>query len=259
MNNTTILIPVSRLDYIDQIFHRLELLICDRARTNILTIVDGDSQLFTKVRNLTELSKFGERLCVQFISKNPLRQFDILGRRNRIASIHNFAKQYINSGEFVFGIEDDTIVPSTALKNLMTDFSYEPFAGFIQGVELGRWGISYVGAWRVNDIYEPTLIESLPEGEGLQPIDAGGLYCFLTRTETYLNHEFKTFENNGLGPDVDFGISLRREGMQNFIDWKINCIHKSKDKDIILGKDRPSFVSFIKKNNQWRQNSKFRQ
>ena len=116
MNEVTIVIPVSRDTHIQQIFHHLELLACDRTRTNILTVVDGDANLFVKVRNLTEMSKFKERLCLQFKSKHTLRQYDILGRRLRISDIHNFAKQHIMDCEFVFGIEDDTLVPKNRNK-----------------------------------------------------------------------------------------------------------------------------------------------
>jgi hypothetical protein len=50
---------------------------------------------------------------------------------------------------------------------------------FIEGVELGRWGVPYVGAWRADDVYEPTKFESAMPQEGptagsVEEIDAGG-------------------------------------------------------------------------------------
>ena len=70
---TTIVLPVSRDKHLDLIFPLLEQLECDREQTNLLTIVDGDNNLFLKVRNLTQLSKFKESLTIHFKSKEPFR------------------------------------------------------------------------------------------------------------------------------------------------------------------------------------------
>lgn len=254
MNTVTIFLPVSRATYLQQVFTALELLDCDREKTNLLVLVDGDATLFIDARNRTELSKFASRLCVQWKSKHTLRHYDIAGRRMRIADIHNDAKQYIGECEFIFGVEDDTIIQSNSLKKLLADFGRYPYAGFIQGVQLGRWGIPHVGAWLFDDIYEPTKITSATPNKGVLPIDAGGFYCYLTRKVDFVKHDYKPFDGNSLGPDVDFGIELRRAGIQNYIDWSIETIHKSKDKDITPMNTEVRNVTFMKNaHGRWRQ------
>lgn len=248
--------PVSRPDFLEKVFHNLEMLECDRRNTNLLVIVDGDAKLFVDVRNRVEMSKFNQRLCVQYQSKVKKMQYDLKVRRNRISDIHNTFKKYMAGDfgaiDFVMGIEDDTLIPLDALKKLKQDYSIHPFAGFIEAVELGRWGIPYVGAWKVDDIYTPTKIESLMPSSGLTQVDAGGFYCFMTTIDNYMMHHYKPFGNNDLGPDMEFGIALRQQGLENYIDWSINCIHKSKEGDISLGNTQPRIVTFIKKDEQWR-------
>lgn len=254
-NKVTIFMPVSRKDHLDRIFAALELLECNSEHTNLLVVVDGKTDLFVEARNKVEMSKFANRLCLQFKSKHILRQFDIMGRRMRISDIHNFAKEHIGECDFVFGIEDDTLVPTNALTQLLKGYSIHPFAGFIEGIEMGRWGIPYIGAWKADDIYTPTRIESTPMKEGLHEIDAGGFYCFLTRAQTYKNHDFKPFERNGLGPDVDYGLELRRLGLLNYADYSIQCAHKMKTQDITFRNTTPRLVTFIKKEDRWRQSN----
>lgn len=228
----TIIIPISRDLCLERLFASLELMTTP-LHTNLLTIVDGnDKKLYEKARNLTEMSKFEQRLCV-FRNKPQVQRLSIPARRLRIATIHNELKQYLVNSEYIFGIEDDTIVPPHTLNRLLRDYQSKPHAGFIQGAEIGRWGVNYIGAWQVDDIYDSKQFTSLQKGDGLQEIDAGGLYCFLTKTETYLAHEFKPYKENVMGPDVDFGMALRQQGMRNYINWNIKCKHYNRNGGII--------------------------
>lgn len=156
-------------------------------------------------------------------------------RRKRIAELNNFAKDYIKT-KWLFAVEDDTVVPSDTLVKLQRDYNNHPYAGFIEGVEVGRWNIPHIGAWRTDDIYNPTRFESLlPNYElRIEPIDAGGLYCYLTKSENFLDHDFLDFKQYGLGPDVGFGMGLRQKGLKNYIDWSIKCRHLTKRGEIIL-------------------------
>jgi hypothetical protein len=254
-DKVTIVLPVSRSDYLLQVFTALEMMECDESKTTLLVIVDGDATLFVDVRNRVELSKFSERLCVQYNSKKPVKKYSVPHRRKRIADIHNFAKQYIGKSDFILGVEDDTLIPPHTLDRFMQDYAEKPFAGFIEGVELGRWGVYYIGAWKFDDVYEPTTVTSQlgldEELSPLQEIDSGGFYCFLTRKEVYMDHEFDTFENGTLGPDVNFGISLRREGYMNYIDWRVNCIHRHGDLNIRMPKYSPQQVRYTKTKDKW--------
>jgi hypothetical protein len=247
----TIFMPVSRDQYLDTIFARLEMLDCNKEETNLLVIVDGDEKLFVKARNFVEMSKFNERLCIQFKSNHKIKQFDTLNRRRRIADVHNLSKDYINDCEFIFGIEDDTIFPLNTLTRLIKDYSIYPHAGFIQGVQLGRWGIAHVGAWKVDDIYNIKLIESISVGSNLKEIDAGGFYCYLTRKKEYLAHNYDVFDNNILGPDFNYGVELRQIGFINYIDWSIQTTHKTKKGDITLLNSEVRIAVFRKNGSKW--------
>jgi hypothetical protein len=124
--------------------------------------------------------------------------------------------------------------------------------GFIQGIEVGRWGVEYLGAWTVDDVYNPTYIKSTLLLDGIHEVDAGGFYCFMTQAEIYCNHEFKPFDNNDLGPDVDFGITLRQNGYLNYTDYSIKCLHLSGEKEYHPDKSNIEVVNFTRNGNRWR-------
>lgn len=247
---TVIVLPVSRREYLDKVFSCLEYLECVKEETSLLVIVDGDPSLYVDVRNRTEFSKFGQRLCVEYRDGDRVNHGSTQHRRNRIAKIHNFAKTKIKRAEYVFCIEDDgSFRPDTLLK-LQKDYFNYPFAGLIAGVEVGRWGIKAVGGWKVDDIYNPTRLESIPLGKGLQEVDGTGLYCTLMKGEDYQKHEFKPFED-ALGPDADLGFTLRRSGRLNYIDFDVPVIHLTKQGE--LKPTEADLVYFTKIENRWRQ------
>lgn len=241
----------------ERLFHSLEVLECEATETTLLCYVDGDSRLFERVRTYVAASKFKDPKCLHRGSKNPGPLHGLLDRRWRITQIKNESRDLIPDCTYVFSIEDDTIVPPHALSQLLMDYAAHPYAGFVQGVELGRWGVPYVGAWKADDPYEPTKIESVmpPDvRDGTAEIDAGGFYCYLTKRETYVKHEYATFDNNTLGPDVNFGISLRREGYQNYVDWRVSCEHKTRGGgSVSLGNTTPRLVSMVKHGERWTQ------
>lgn len=255
--NTTILLVVSRPDFLSEVISAIELLECDETRTNILCIVNGDLQLYTRVRNIVQGMKFSERLTVHYPGKPPTR-FDVPTRRRNITDIHNFARQYVGNSQYVFSIEDDTIVPRHALKSLMRIFVEYPACAFAEGVELGRWNLPYVGAWMTDNIYDPQSISSvemvpLELGKHLiDRIDAGGLYCALIKGDLYRSHTFDLYDD--LGPDINLGITLRQQGYENFIDWNVHCTHLTIDHkkrtQRILPNDGSMVITLVKKHNK---------
>ena len=228
----TIILLVSRHDYLEKVLTGLELMRCDVEKTNILCVVDGDENLYLKTRNHVNGMKFNERLVIRADVNEPPSRLDIQNRRKHIAALHNQAGNLISlNTEWVFSVEDDTTFGRDALEKLLTVTRDYPAIGFVEGVELGRWGVPYVGAWRVNDIYNTTEIKSVEKSEGIEKIDAGGLYCALIRADLYRNHEFHS--DNGLGPDVNFGLELRQNGHDNFIHWGVPCKHYNS----VMGKE----------------------
>jgi hypothetical protein len=90
-----------------------------------------------------------------------------------------------------------------------------PFAGLVTGVEIGPWGVSSLGLYRVGDVYEPTIMTSVMPEEGVQEIDASGMYAFLAKRENYVGHLFRPFGNVDIGPDVEWSLALRQAGYRN--------------------------------------------
>lgn len=230
---TTIVLLVSRPDFLKRVITAIELQECDAEQTNLLAIVDGDDELYVKTRNLVNLTKYNNRLVVRSNYPGHISNLDIPTRRARIAANHNQAKELIvhNDG-YVFCVEDDTTFGRQSLKKLTRVMDLNRAAGFVEGVELGRWGVPYVGAWLVDDIYDPKQITSIPNiqpnelEDNISNIDAGGLYCALIRADLYKQHTF--VGDNGLGPDINFGIETRQAGFENFIAWNVPCTHITK-------------------------------
>ena len=221
---------MSRKDYLEKVITAIELLDCDQTQVNILCVVDGDTELYIRARNLISGTKYRERLTVKFEGAGKPSRYNIPERRQRIAAIHNQAKQLIGADiKYVFLVEDDTTFGRKTLQKLTKVALTNRAFGFAEGVELGRWGVPYVGAWVADDIYDLKELKSVeniypvPAGQPATRIDAGGLYCALVRADLYKQHEFTG--SNGLGPDINFGLENRQLGFENFIVWTVPCTH----------------------------------
>jgi len=246
---------VSRPDWLPIVFAALELLDCDREQTSLLTYVDGDASLYLAARNLTESSKFASRLCIQRKPDSRSR-YDLRARRIRIASLHNEMKQHVPMDcDYVFSIEDDTVIPPYALTKLMHLYMTHPFAGLVSGVQLGRHGLAHVGAWTTDDVYEPTAITSvMPGTDQIVEVDATGLYCALIKRANYMGHDFAVFDPNAYGPDIALGFALRRSGYRNYADFGIPVEHRRTDGETLtLANTNVQQVKLTKEANGWRQ------
>ena len=224
----TAILPISRISYLDRV---LESLLNQTVKpNNLLVIYDGQESQYMEARNRVVGLDFEQ---VRFIPSNSLAQaHTIPDRRRHITNIHNQIRELmgdfpeITDQDWIFSIEDDGILPPDALEKLIKVTEKYPDAGQVTGVELGRWGNPYVGAWKVNDVFKLRTIESMDNKSytnEVEEIDACGLYCTLIRQELYHKHKF--FSNNGLGPDVNLGIFIRQQGYQNYIDWSIHVTH----------------------------------
>lgn len=239
----TIVIPISRKHFLRRLFARLDILECP-PDTNLLCYVDGDLELYGIARNFVLNSKFKERLCI-YRKRGQAGTSSVKTRRQRIADVHNEIKGLIKECDYIFIIEDDTIVPTDALTKLLNGYSIHPYAGFISGLELGRWGFTHIGAWKVDDIYNIHKIESIKSGSGIEEIDAAGFYCCLVKRDNYINHFFKPFLEI-LGPDVNFGIEMRRQGLKNYVDHSIHCAHLNLKGDITFQNSSIVQITFTK-------------
>lgn len=248
---TTIILPVSRTDYLDRIFAQLEMLDCVREETNLFVYVDGNWPIFEKARNLTYNSKFADRQCV-YRNRGLTGTSSFKRRRKRIADIHNEIREQVGHSEYAMLIEDDTLFPLFTLERFLSAMALNPYTGLISGVEIGRWGFAHIGAWEFDDVYEPTRIISSPLTTGVREVDATGLYCCLTKMKNYKAYTFEPYDTI-LGPDVAYGIYLRHFGLKNYIDYSVACTHMTKKGDLKMNIEPIDQVRFSKNATSWTQ------
>lgn len=247
----TIVLPISRKDYLLPIFDCLDKLKRPND-TELLLITDGDAELEKAVQLLLDSISYFKVMIVNF---GDAPAAEIVDRRKRIAEIHNFAKQYISEDcKQVFLIEDDTVFDELALSELQVAMFNEK-ATFVQGVEVGRWKTPYIGGWLADDFMNPKVIKSVKPSKGLQEIDAGGLYCALVDAKAYLQHHFQPYASQdmkGLGCDVNFGLWMRKLGMKVVMDWDVQCGHYKDGRQLRLEEIRPVVAVFeLNDNNKW--------
>lgn len=254
---TTIVMPVSRRDFLKRIFAQFDMMTIKNEETNLLVYVDGDQELFQLARNFVMNSRFKEKLCV-YRRKGLPSVNHIHSRRKRIAEIHKEIRTMIGQCDYIFLVEDDTLLPLNALEKLLKAYSQNPYAGFITGVQIGRWGFTVPGIWRVDNPYAVNKVSSLlPNTDNtFEEIDAAGFYCCLTKRDNYIKTEFDPFSTI-LGPDVSYGIELRKQGYKNYVDWSINTSHLTKRGEIKVQNTVLQQISFsLVDSDKWEQEVK---
>lgn len=248
----SIVLPISRRDYLKPVFDSLAALE-KPSDTELIILTDGDKDLEQAVDRRLDSLSFRRITVLQYSDGAPSDRNE---RRYRIADIHNTLRHHIpDRADYVFSIEDDTVVPTHALRKL-TELLAQPNVAYASGVELGRWNTPYLGAWLADDINKPSQIHSympaLVDGTmlyELDQIDAGGLYCALIDADLYKMHQFEPFDKqgkNGLGCDVNFGLYLRQQGYKCYIDWSVQCDHIGEKGSVNLGNTKPVQVQFTK-------------
>lgn len=220
------ILPVSRMEFLDRVLDSL-LKQSYKPKTHLLVVVDGTNEFFIQVHNKVAKLPLDYVLCVKSNNPDVAPEGMIPQRRQRISNIHNQIRQLIDDDvDWIFSIEDDGILPVNALSWLVNDVKKYPHVGLVTGVELGRWGVPYVGAWTVDnilDVQKVTSLESKVGSSDVDEIDACGLYCALIRADLYKQHEFGS--GNGLGPDVNMALEFRSLGFKNYIDWFVPVTH----------------------------------
>jgi hypothetical protein len=248
---TTIIIPVSRPDFLHRIFAQLELMDCDPANTHIVVYIDGNMQLYEVASNLVRESRFANKKCI-FRRKGLPNVGSVRGRRRRIADIHNELKGIVDHCDMVFLLEDDTLFPTNVMTKLLKTYSEHPYAGFVSAIEIGRWGFEMIGAWKVDDVYRTTKLVTIPLGQSIEEVDAAGLYCCMMKYDVYQKHKFEPF-GDVLGPDVNMGLWLRQQGYKNYVDHSIRCKHLTKRGEITVEKATIVQVEIMKTDSGWSQ------
>lgn len=204
------------------------------ALTNLCIIVDTDEiYIVNMARKFAEARGYRSFHYKMNPEWHP-NEVRLSVRRMRVADIHNQSKDLIaqTDGVIIIGLEDDTVfdrLPSfqRLIEPLGTMYGDE-LVGFVEGVQMGRWGANMIGAWDADTIRDPQYIKTLLpplQGAGTtgvidyQEITGGGMYGYATLRSLYLSHDYYTSSAQPWGPDVNYGFYLRQHGYKCLIDW----------------------------------------
>lgn len=254
------MLPISRKWRVDDMMRQIaELEEPEGITVNVFLMLDNIR--ITKEYVLDKLKKYNSTkkiLSIYNTHSNGVAEANVNARRKRISEVWNKAKKFIpDSTDLIFGIEDDTSVEKDTLIRLYTEYQSlldkKIDIGILSGVQVGRWGYRMIGAWKFDNIEDPQMAETVPypadEDPILQEVDATGLYCFLTRNSLFKKIEFRY---GAFGPDVFFGLDVRRDGFRNFIRWDIIASHVTRH-TILIPKPDCVVVQYKKKDGQWKR------
>lgn len=235
----TVFVPFTRHWAVERVLENLQAQNYPKSLINLCFIVDIDDP-----RIPADLEKF-----VQFWEKceRPYRSFHVKMnsdwhpnevhlaiRRMRIADVHNQSKWLIGKtdGEYVIGLEDDTEFKDPETFNrLLQPFGKWESCAFVSGVQAGRHGTYYLGVWKCDDPLVVRHIHTcLPDGnkfEGVEAVDAAGMYGYATPMQLYLDHDYHTSSGAPFAVDVNYGLWLRQQGYTCLVDWGLLFGHNA--------------------------------
>lgn len=243
----TIFCAFTRLWAVDRWLENLANIEHDPALTNLAFIVDADEPgIMVRLKRFAKDRGYRD-LRIEMNSNWSPNESRVSVRRQRIAEIKNRSKELVRAadGEYIISFEDDTVFDrlESVDQLLLPLLGGNSKVGFVQGVQCGRWGVRMIGAWKVDDVALPTRAETLLPGEGYGEIDAGGFYGYATTRELYLNHDYYSGHSQIWGPDVNFGLWVRQQGLKCLVDWSINFGHN--DHNIIVYPDNAEGLTKI--------------
>lgn len=228
----TIFCPFSRRWAVEPWLECLAKVNYDPALINLCIIVDGDeSYIANTVKKFAEAHGY-RSFHVKINADWHPNEVRLAIRRMRVADVHNQSKDLINltDGEYIIGLEDDTVFNREPyfINMLLQPLIDDPTVGFVEGVQMGRWGANIVGVWQADDPMQPEQVETLlpPETPDTQEITGGGWYGYATRRDLYLNCEYYTSSAQPWGPDVNNGFWLKQLGYKCLVDWRVVFGHR---------------------------------
>lgn len=243
----TIFCPFTRHWAIDLWIEQFEAVEHDPALTNLCFVIDVNEPYI-----LNMLKKYAKRrgyrsFHVKINEDNYPNEVRIAVRRQRVAEVHNQSKDLIakTDGDIIIGLEDDTDMSRLpSFERLYKPLLQQESVGFVEGVAMGRWGASIIGAWDSDDVFRPKEVKTmLPPTDstlphGYQDITAGGFYGYATRRSLYMNHEYHSSSAHPYGPDVVYGFYVRQQGFRCLVDWQTILGHR--DYQAVLWPDEPT-------------------
>lgn len=208
------------------------------------------------------MEKYEITFCYSIINSGRPEPHEIrlFYRRDRIKEMLGMVQAEIRKMypfDMLFMVEDDTIIKPDALQRLLIDYIETTKQGMkigvIEGVQVGRHGIRMIGAWRMDDLENPTIMSTIPFNKSsfFEKIDGGGLYCFITPMELFLAHEFY-WTHECFSVDALYGIELRKKGYTNLIDWTVITGHADQFGTVLYPNENCSVACYKKQDNgEW--------
>ena len=236
----TVFAPITRYWALERFLDNLQAQNYPKRLINLCFVIDiDDPRIHADINKMVEYWAKCERpyrsLHVKMNTDWKPDEVHLSIRRVRIADVHNQSKWLIGKtdGEYVIGLEDDTVFedPETFNRLLEPFDEWESNLGFVQGVQVGRHGTYYIGAWRVDSPFKimeaRTVLPPNNEWHGRENIDAGGMYGYATPKDLYMLHDYFSSSGAPYATDVNYGLWLRQQGYTCLIDWGLLFGHNS--------------------------------
>lgn len=251
----TIFLPICRENRVKEMIRQVNELEVNDHDINVLSVIDN-------IRIKTFKTKYPTR-CV-YTGENGPTEANVGQRRKRIANVFNKAKNYIRDDiDLIFTIEDDSEIRPNALSNLLNlyfSFNNNPI-GLVSGVQVGRWGFKMMGIWYTDNPDSPHRMYTMSFDKNdfeypnnlllITEIHAAGFYCFITPRELFVNHEFRG--DRFFGPDVYYGLELRKQGYSNYLDTSVVVGHVVNNGRVLLPDEDVVQLEYKKINNVWQR------
>lgn len=202
-----------------------------------------------------ELANIHEQISKQTIQPDVIDLYidedpavGINNRRNRIADNMLLLREKViaSDADLIWQVEGDGVFEDNTLERLLGHYFRGKDGDVYSGIEVGRHGLYCIGAWHINA--DGTEIQSVDyQLEGIQKVDAMGLYCFLTSRKTWLKG-YADWEDEVWGPDVNFFLSTSAD---KYVDMGIQIGHKVKNGIIRVTDESTCNAKYWLENGKW--------
>lgn len=254
-----LVLPLTRRWAIDMQAKQLAAMNRTSIDLHLLVNIDTDDFNASQVIDAFQKHEMTIPYTIHHTKKFAPQEVRVFARRDRIRDMltelqATIRKKQLDSNEFIFMVEDDTMIEPSALQRLLADWRELTDAGvkvgFIEGAQVGRHGIRMIGAWRMDDLHEPTVMSTIPFNRGalFEKIDGGGLYCYLTPMQLFLAHTWQ-WHAECFSVDVMYGIELRKQGYTNIIDWSVVAGHTDQHGKVLVPNENCTIAEYRKADN----------
>ena len=250
---TLIVVPLTRKWAIDMQAKQLAALDRSMVDAELLFFVDNMEINNSVIIDKLEKYEMTMPYKIKHTKRPAPHEVRINYRRDRIRDmltmLQEFIKENYTDKEMLFMVEDDTKIESDTLTKLVIDYDQltqqKVKVGLIEGAQVGRHGIRMIGAWRTDDLENPTLMTTIPYNQNalFEKIDGGGLYCFITPMQLFLGHTFY-WHDECFSVDVTYGLELRKKGYTNIIDWSVVAGHADQNGNVLIPNSNCTMPSY---------------